>query len=52
MYRQHMIDIYLEWINNYCSVETFADHAGLYYDEALQLINLAKQIYNADNPDK
>lgn len=50
-YRELLISIYLDWYNNYASVETFAEHNGLTKEQGEALINLARQVYNSDHPD-
>ena len=43
MTRENLIAIYLDWKNNFLSVGGFADHYGLYDDEAYELIMLARR---------
>jgi hypothetical protein len=50
-YRETLIAIYLDWLNNYASLDTFADHNGLYIEQAKDLIRIAKDVYNSDHPD-
>lgn len=49
--RESLIEIYLDWFNNYLSVETYADHNGLEVDQASALITLARSVYNSEHPD-
>jgi hypothetical protein len=36
--------LYLDWVNNFISIQDFADHCGLEHDHAKQLIELSKAI--------
>lgn len=49
--REILIGIYLDWFNNYVSVETFADHGELTYEDAYDLIELARRVFNANHPE-
>lgn len=49
--REKLIEVYLDWRNNYVTVETYADHHGLNVDQAQKLIDLAKDIYNSNHPE-
>lgn len=49
--RTILTDVYLEYLNNYITIEKFADHNGLTIDQAKSLINLSKGVYNSDHPD-
>lgn len=51
MYRKVLVEIYLDWMNNYVSVETFADHGGLTYEDAYDLIELARRVFNTNHPE-
>ena len=42
---------YLDFVNNYLTIEKFAEHHGLYVNEAQTLINLGKQINNRPHPE-
>lgn len=50
-YREVLINIYLDWINNYGSVEKFAEYNGLTTEQAKQLLILARNVLNSDHPD-
>lgn len=41
-----LVDIYLDWVNNYLTVEKFAAANGLTEYEANQLISLARHVTN------
>lgn len=49
--REKLAEIYLDWVNNYLTLETFADHYGLHLDEAAALVHLAKTIHETPHPD-
>jgi hypothetical protein len=49
--RSVMIEHYLDWRNNYLTVEKFAEHNGLHIDQAIDLIRQAKVIYNSNHPE-
>lgn len=51
MNRKQLELVYLEWFNNYLTIETYADHHGLHINEALSLIELARAVYNKQHPD-
>ena len=38
-------DMYLEYVNDYLTITTFAEHKGLTYDEAEDLIRLGRKIH-------
>ena len=39
-------EIYLDWRNNYLTVEKFAEHKGLTVDEAHSLIQLCDRVHH------
>ena len=49
--RPVMIDYYLDWRNNYLTVDKFAEHNGLALDQAIDLIRAAKVIFNSPHPE-
>lgn len=49
--RDTLISIYLDWFNNYLSVETFAEHNGLTTEQAQALINLARDVARSEHPE-
>ena len=38
-------DAYLEYVNDYLTITTFAEHKGLTYDEAEDLIRLGRKLH-------
>lgn len=38
-------EIYLDWINNFLSIQCFADHYGISDDDAKQLIETCRNIF-------
>lgn len=38
-------DSYLEYVNDYLTITTFAEHKGLTYDEAEALIRLGRKLH-------
>lgn len=44
-----LIVFYLDWVNNFISVQAMADHYGLSFDECLNLIEVARSYYNRNN---
>lgn len=43
--------IYLDYVNNFLTVERFAEHHGLYKHEAETLIKLGRKVANRSHPD-
>lgn len=52
MTREQAKEIYLDWINNYLTIATYADHHGLSEREATRLIDLVRDIYNTKHPEE
>lgn len=50
--RDYLAAIYLDWLNNYVSVEKFAEHNGLSVAQAMPLINLARDVFDSKHPDE
>jgi hypothetical protein len=50
--RDTLIAVYLDWFNNYLTIERYAEHNGLYPDQAESLIKLAKDVYQSEHPEK
>lgn len=44
-------DIYLDWINNYISIELYAEHNGLTVEQAQRLIELSREVFNSKPPE-
>ena len=51
MTRDQLIAVYLDYVNNFVSVGGFADHYGLYDDEAGELIRIARKAADRPHPD-
>jgi hypothetical protein len=51
MTREKLAAVYLDWVNNYLTIEKFAEHKGLYVDEAKILLSVAKQCFEKDHPE-
>ena len=49
--REYLIKIYLDWRNNYLTIERFAECNGLHVSEAESLINLAREVYQRPHPE-
>lgn len=52
MVRDQLINIYLDWANNYVDIKTFAKHNGMLVEQGHALIGLARSVYNSQHPDK
>ena len=52
MYREQLEVMYQDYLNNYLSLEVFAEHNGLTFDQAESLILLARDVINSEHPDK
>lgn len=51
MLRDTLEAYYLDFVNNYLTVELFAEHNGLYVHEAQKLLELGKSCHNLKHPD-
>ena len=51
MARNNLIDIYLDWRNNYLTYDVFAEHNGLTVEQGTALIELARAVFNSQHPD-
>ena len=49
--RDYLTTVYLDWVNNYLTMGVFAEHHGLTFSQAADLIKLAKEIHNSKHPD-
>ena len=43
--KETLIALYLDWVNNYLTLETFAEHHGISKSHAYTLINRGKELY-------
>ena len=50
--RNSLISAYLDYVNNYLTVGTFAEHYGLTEDEAESLIELGKSCNSHPHPEE
>lgn len=41
--RDYLADLYLDWVNNFLTIEVFAEYYGLDDDDARDLLKLAKK---------
>lgn len=48
--RQTLIGYYLDYVNNYLTVDVFAEHNGLTPEQALTVIQLGKQLHETPHP--
>ena len=49
--RQILIDCYLDYLNNYLTVECYAENNGMSTEQAEILINLARDIARSLHPE-
>ena len=49
--REQLSADYLDWVNNYLSVELFAEHRGLTVAEAKMLITLGTLCFENEHPE-
>lgn len=50
--RDVLTTIYLDWVNNYVTLERFAECNGLTLLQAMALTSLARDIYHTEHPEK
>lgn len=50
--RNYLIELYFDYVNNYLTIELFAEHNGLRVDEAISLIKLAREIACTKHPEE
>lgn len=48
--REKLFNDYLDYVNNYLTIELFAEHRGLFIQEAEILIELAKSCFENNHP--
>lgn len=51
MTRDYFKTIYLEWVNDFLTIETFASYHGLSVDEAKDFVLLAKKVFENNHPE-
>lgn len=49
--RNTLIDIYLDYTNNYLTVSKYAEHNGLTNEQASDLLALAINVFNSKHPE-
>lgn len=49
--RENLLNEYLDFVNNYLTIEKFAEHRGLFIDEAELLIKLAQSCFDNLHPE-
>lgn len=49
--RDSLITLYLSWVNDYLTIEKFAEHHGLTVSEAALLISVAKSCHENPHPE-
>ena len=49
--RDTLINMYLDWRNNYLTVERYAECNGLLVNEAQKLIDLGRAVFNHAHPE-
>lgn len=48
-FRTELKELYLDWKNNWITVDRFAEHHGLYSDDMDKLIDLGRRYYKRDS---
>jgi hypothetical protein len=41
--RDYLADVYLDWVNNFLTIERFSEYYGLEEDDARKLLEVAKK---------
>jgi len=49
--RQNLIDVYLDFVNNFLTVDFFAEYYGLTYDQAFKLLAVARSVLESNHPE-
>jgi hypothetical protein len=49
--RNILINVYLDWRNNYLTIDKYAEHNGLTVNEAQTLIDLSREVFNHQHPE-
>jgi hypothetical protein len=49
--RETLAALYLEWVNDYASLDTFAEHRGITPNEAAFLLAAAKSCFENQHPE-
>lgn len=51
-FKQQLIEMYWDFRNNYLTVAKWAEHNGLYEEDAEAIINAARHIINSPHPEE
>ena len=51
MNRTQLEAVYLDWFNNFVSIERYAEYYGLTVNEATKLIEVARMVVNTPHPE-
>ena len=51
MTREQLQAMYLDYVNNYLTVEKWAEHNGLYVSEARTLLDVCRQCHENQHPE-
>jgi len=49
--RDQLIAAYLDWRNNYLSLDCYAEHNGLTVEQADSLLILAREVFTTSHPE-
>ena len=49
--RNRMIELYLDWRNNFLTVERFAEYHGLHVTDARDLLTIARRVFESNHPE-
>jgi hypothetical protein len=49
--RDKLIEVYLDYLNNYLTAEKYSEHNGLTVEQGRALLSLAKTVFNTPHPD-
>lgn len=49
--RDYLKELYLDWRNNYLTIEKFAEHNGITKEHAEWLLLLAQNVNNSNHPE-
>jgi hypothetical protein len=49
--RNQLVKAYLDFVNNYFTAERYAECNGLTVEQAVKLLDLAREVTNSEHPD-
>lgn len=49
--RNQLVEMYLDYLNNFLTVERFAEYHGLSMVHGLTLVNLAREVFQSNHPE-